>query len=153
MEILPVWTQWISLGLAILGSITGIWALVLNQQRTTITKRIEKERLEAKKKASFQVERTKQMGSKQMQDRLLLHNIGQAEARELKVEFYNYDRFNKGEKRKINPLIDRIPSKINAGQTVNILLSIAGNTAPPYEIIITWDDDFKKGNKLETTLN
>ncbi|WP_400244979.1 hypothetical protein AB3U99_01235 [Niallia sp. JL1B1071] len=150
---MPVWTQWISLGLAILGSITGIWALVLNQQRTTITKRVEKERLEAKKKAIFQVERTKQMGSRQMQDRFLLHNIGQSEARAVQVEFYNYNRFNKGEKRKINPIIDKIPSKINGGQTVNILLSIAGNTTLPYEIIITWDDNFKNGNKLETTLN
>jgi hypothetical protein len=48
--------------------------------------------------------------------------------------------------------MDNVPSKINAGQTVKTLMMIAGSTAPPFEIVITWDDDCKDGNKLEVTL-
>jgi len=150
---MPIWVQWISFALAVIGSISGIWALVLNQQRTTITKRKEKERLESKKKAKLSVERTKEMGSKRMQDKFILRNIGEAEARNVKVEFYNYDRRGDGSKKQINILLDEIPSTINAGHTVKTLMMIAGNTAPPYEIVITWDDDFKNGNVIETTLN
>ncbi|MFE4522008.1 hypothetical protein ACFRCQ_07595 [Cytobacillus firmus] len=149
---MPTWVQWVSFGLALLGSITGIWALVLNQQRTTIMKRKEKERLEAKKKAKFTVDRTKEMGSKKLQDKFVLQNIGEAEARNVEIEFYNYDR--DGNKHLIDPLAGgKIPSKINAGQTVKTLMAIYMGTAPPYEIVITWDDDYKNGNKLETTLN
>ncbi|MCQ6277318.1 hypothetical protein JMM81_20810 [Bacillus sp. V3B] len=150
---MPTWVQWISFGLAIVGSMTGIWALVLNHQRTTIAKRKEKERLESKKKAKFSVDRIKEMGSKSMQDKFILQNVGEAEARNVQVEFYNYDRKGDGSKRKVNLLMDNVPSKINAGQTVKTLMMIAGSTAPPFEIVITWDDDFQDGNQFETTLN
>jgi|SRR5690625_205320 len=148
---MPIWVQWVSFALAIVGSISGVYALILNHQRTSITKRKEKERLEAKKKANFIVERTKQMGSRRLQDHFLLHNNGQAEARNVKVEFYNYDR--EGKRKKADPLGgDPVPSKINPQQTVNMLMILDAYNIPPFEIIITWDDDFKSGNKIETTL-
>ncbi|MEK4406673.1 hypothetical protein MKZ26_20115 [Sporosarcina sp. FSL K6-6792] len=150
---MPTWIQWVSFGLAIVGSITGIWALVLNHQRTTILRRKEKERLESKKKAKFQVDRTKEMGSKRMQDKFIIRNIGEAEARNVIIEFYNYDRFGDGSKIKSNVLSDKIPSTILAGHTIKSLMIIAGNSSPPWEIVISWDDDFKEGNVIETTLN
>jgi hypothetical protein len=150
---LPTWIQWVSFALSVVGSISGIYALILNHQRTTITKRKEKERLEAKKKAKFSIERTKEMGSKRMQDKFILRNIGEAEARNVKVEFYNYDRMGDGSKRQVNLLMDEIPSTINAGHTIKALMIIAGNTAPPWEVVISWDDDFKEGNVIEITLN
>ncbi|WEA43815.1 hypothetical protein [Priestia aryabhattai] len=148
---MPTWVQWVSFALSIVGSISGIYALVLNHQRTTITKRKETERLEAKKKAKFSVDRTKEMGSTKMQHIFLLQNIGEAEARNVKVEFYNYDR--DGNKQEINPLADSIPSRINSGQTVKTLLLLFVDMAPPFEIVVTWEDDFQNENKLETTLN
>lgn len=150
---MPTWVQWISFGMAAIGSIFGVWAFILNYQRTTIVKRKENERLEGKKKAKFSVDRSKEMGSKRMQDKFILENVGEAEARNVQVEFYNYDRRGDGSKRKINLLMDNVPPKINAGQTVKTLMMIHMDTAPPYEIAISWDDDFKSGNKIETTLN
>ncbi len=145
--------QWVSFALSLVGSISGIYALFLNHQRTTITKRKEKERLEAKKKAKFSIERTKEIGSKRMQDKFVLSNIGEAEARNVKVIFYNYDRHGDGSRRQIKILMDTIPSTINSGHTVKALMMIAGNTAPPWDIVITWDDDFQSEHKIETTLN
>lgn len=150
---MPTWVQWVSFGMAAVGSIFGVWAFILNFQRTTIIKRKENERLEAKKKAKFSVDRTKEMGSKRMQDKFILQNVGESEARNVVVEFYNYDRRGDGSKRKINVLMDNVPLIINAGQTVKSLMMIAGNTAPPYEIVISWDDDFKNGNQIELTMN
>ena len=149
---MPLWVQWVSFALAIIGSASGLFALYLNHERTTIARRKENERLEAKKKAVFTVNRTKQVGSKRMQDRFLLNNNGQAEARNIEVHFYNYD-WNK-DRREINPLGgEKVPSKINPGHTINMQMVIYKGTAPPYEIVITWDDDFQSGNRLETTLN
>jgi hypothetical protein len=150
---MPTYIQWISFGLAVVGSITGLWALILNQQRTAILRRKEKERLEAKKKAKLKVYRTKEMGSKRMQDKFIVHNIGEAEARNVNVEFYNYDRFDDGSKRKTNVLMDKIPSTIPAGYEIKALMIIAGNSSPPWEIVISWDDDFREENTVETTLN
>lgn len=150
---LPIWVQWVTFALSVVGSISGIYALILNHQRTVITRRNESERLQAKKQANFKVDRTKEQGSKRLQDKFILENVGQAEARNVKVEFYNYDRKGDGSKRKIQPLGDKVPTRINAGQRSKLLMMIAGNTTLPYEIVITWDDDFKSGNKLETTLN
>jgi hypothetical protein len=143
--------QWVSFVLSLVGSASGIYALILNHQRTTITKRKEKERLEAKKKAKFSVDRTQEMGSKRIQNIFSLQNIGEAEARNVKVKFYNYDR--DGNKQEINPLANSLPSKINSGQTVKTLLVLFVDMAPPFEIVVTWDDDFQNENKLETTLN
>jgi hypothetical protein len=148
---LPIWMQWVSFVLSLVGSASGIYALILNHQRTTITKRKEKERLEAKKKAKFSVDRTQEMGSKRIQNIFSLQNIGEAEARNVKVKFYNYDR--DGNKQEINPLANSLPSKINSGQTVKTLLVLFVDMAPPFEIVVTWDDDFQNENKLETTLN
>jgi len=153
VNLLPIWTQWISLVLAIVGSITGVWALVLNQQRTNRTKRQETERLEAKKKASFQVERIKEMGSKRMQDKFVLSNMGEATAKNVEVKFFNDNLLSGMKKQSIQPLMDRIPTTINSKQEIKCQLLIANNTTLPYEIIITWDDDFKENNKLKTTLN
>lgn len=149
---LPTWIQWVSFALSVVGSISGIWALVLNHQRTAITKRKEKERLEAKKKAKFSIERTKEMGSKRLQDYFIIRNNGEAEARNVKLEFYNNDR--EGNKRQIDPLGgEKVPSTIIAGHKVKILMLIHMDNSPPYEVVITWDDDFKSGNVIETTLN
>ncbi len=139
--------------MAAIGSIFGVWAFILNFQRTAILKRKEKERLESKKKAKFSVDRTKEMGSNGMQDKFILQNIGEAEAKNVEVEFYNYDRKGDGSKRKLNLLMYNVPSKINAGQTTKTVMSITGVFAPPYEIVITWDDDFEVGNKIEYILN
>lgn len=145
---MPIWVQWVSFALAVVGSISGLYALYLNHERTSIARRQEDERLEAKKKATFNVERKKEAGSKRMQDRFLLHNNGQAEARNVDVRFYAYD--SKGNRKRIDPLGGgKVAKNINAGHTVNKLMV----TAQTLEIEITWDDDFKNGNKLDTTLN
>ncbi len=143
--------QWVSFVLSLVGSASGIYALVLNHQRTTITKRKEKERLEAKKKAKFSVDRTQEPGSKRMKDIFLLQNIGEAEARNVKVEFYKWDR--EGNKQEIKPLPESVPSKINSNQTVRNLMLLYADVALPFEIVVTWEDDFQNENKLETTLN
>ncbi|MEG8975385.1 hypothetical protein U8Y98_01565 [Priestia megaterium] len=150
---MPTWVQWISFVLSVVGSASGIYALILNHQRTTITKRKEKERLDSKKKAKFSIDRTKEMGSKRMQDKFVLSNTGEAEARNVKVEFYNYDRRGDGSKKQVNALMDAIPTTINSGHTVKALMMIAAHTAPPWDVVITWEDDFQNENKLETTLN
>ncbi|PRS16535.1 hypothetical protein C6W27_09035 [Bacillus paralicheniformis] len=150
---MPNWVQWISFGLSIIGSVFGVWAFILNYQRTAIIKRKEKERLDDKKKASFTIDRTQDIGRRNMLDKFVLHNNGQAEARNVQVEIYNYDRKGDGSKRKIQPLQEKVPTKINANQEVRILISIAGNTALPWEVVVTWDDDYQEGNKIEATLN
>lgn len=149
---MPTWVQWVSFGLACIGSIFGVWAFILNYQRTAIIKRNEKERLEKKKKAKFSIDRIKEMGSKQMQDKFVISNIGEADARNVEVKFLNTDR-GSTEKKEVNPLNENVPSKIVAGQTVKVLMSIYMGNTPPYDVIITWDDDFEAGNKIEFILN
>lgn len=150
---MPTWVQWVSFGMAAVGSIFGVWAFILNYQRTTIVKRREKERLESRKKARFSVDRMKEMGTKNMQDKFVLKNIGESEARNVEVEFFNYERRGEKLRQKINPLMDDIPEKINSDQMIKALMIITGSTAPPFEIIITWDDDFSDGNKIDLIIN
>lgn len=96
----------------------------------------------------------KEPESKRMKDMFVLHNSGQAEARNVEIEFHNYNRIGDGSKRKVNSVLaDRVPSTINAGQKSRILMMIAANTASPWEVIVKWDDDFKEGNVIKTTLN
>ncbi|MDE4086185.1 hypothetical protein PO902_14150 [Planococcus maritimus] len=149
---MPIWVQWVSFLIAIVGASSGLYALFLNHQRTTIVVRAEKERLEKKNKAKFSISRIKAQGSKRLQDKFVLQNVGEAEARNIKVDFFNTNRLGDGSKRKISLLMEDVPSRMNAGQTNEFLMGIHGGTAPPWEIVITWDDDFKEGNILETTL-
>ncbi|MGP4073978.1 hypothetical protein ACTWQB_15730 [Piscibacillus sp. B03] len=149
---MPIWVQWVSFAFAVVGFCSGLYALYLNHERTTIVRRQEKERLEEKKKAKFKVDTGEKMGSKRIQKRFLLTNVGQAEARNVQVEFYNYDR--EKNRKKCDPLAgESVPSTINSGQTVDMLLVADMLNAPPYDIVITWEDDNKSDNIINTTLN
>lgn len=150
---MPTWVQWVSFSLAVIGSLSGLWALVLNHQRTSILKRKEKERLEAKKKAKFHIDRTKEMGSRRGQDKFIITNVGEAEVKNVNVEFYNYDRFGDGSKKKTNVLMNKIPSNIISGQSIKENMLLSKDSSPPWELVIHWDDDFKEGNSVEITLN
>lgn len=150
---MPIWAQWVSFTIAIIGAISGLYALWLNYKRTKIQINREKERLENKKKAIFKISRTKQQGSKSMQDRFLLANIGEAAAYNVSIEFHSWNRM-KTEKRKVNPILfNEIPENINAGQELNLLMIISKDTSPPFEVKIYWDDDNKQGNEKTEILN
>lgn len=149
---MPVWVQWVSFVLAVVGSLSGLIALYLNFQRTTITKRIEKERLETKKKAKFRMDRAKEMLGRGMQDYFHLRNFGENEARNVKVKFYKENK-DKDDRREVFPLYSEIPSAINSGQTAKAILVLQGGRNVPFEVVITWEDDFKSENELKEILN
>lgn len=143
---LPTWVQWFSFILSIIGSFSGIYALFLNHQRTTIAKRKENERLEEKKKAKIRLEKTKQMGSQKMKDVLIIKNEGKAAAEQLYIRWEN----KYGE---INPLVGKMPVKIDGGDSITFNMMIYAGTAPPYKVRVTWDDESQEGNVYETTIN
>ncbi|NAP00116.1 hypothetical protein FRY77_29480 [Halomonas sp. MG34] len=149
---MPVWVQWVSFGIAVIGAISGLYALWLNHKRTKITLNHEKERQEEKKKASFKISITKQPGRTRMQDKFILTNTGQAIANNVSVEFYS-DRRGTDGKQKVNPLIAEVPKTINPGQEVNIIMLLHAGAMPPFEVRIYWDDEFEQGNIKTEILN
>jgi hypothetical protein len=149
---MPVWIQWVTFSLAIISLLMSSYALKLNHDRTSIIKRKEKERLEKRKKAKFSIERTKQMGSKRLQDIFVLTNEGESEARNVNVTLFNKDRDN-GETKECKVLMDRVPELILSGQAVKVLMAIHGGTAGPWEVVIKWDDDFEDNREHRVILN
>lgn len=144
---MPVWVQWISFSLAIVGSISGIYALYLNYQRTVIVKRKENERLESKKKAKFKIERVLERDGKGSHSVLYLQNFGESGAKNVKVKFY------KGNDQEVFPLYSPLPTTINAGQKARAVLGLHKSVNVPFEVLITWDDDYKVENELKETLS
>jgi hypothetical protein len=152
---MPIWVQWVSLALAVVGSITGIYALILNHQRTTIIKRKEKERLEAKKKAKLIIQQTSDMSEKKIRRNfIVIRNDGQADARNVSLQFYKVND-QSGKRQRIVPLLGEIiPSRIAETQELKVQYFYTKDKVPlPWELEITWDDDFNSGNKIETTIN
>jgi hypothetical protein len=141
---MPTWIQYISFALAVIGSFAGIYALILNHQRTTIVKQNEKERLESMKKAIIRVERTKEKTGKVPDDLLILRNTGQAVAKNISVRASNNVN--------VNDVFNPFPKQIYSGDSKAVEFFIYGDTPIPFDLIITWDDDFQKNNTYELTI-
>lgn len=149
---MPVWVQWVSFALAVVGSLSGLFALYLNFQRTTITKRVERERLEAKKKAKFRIEHGREVFGSGQEKVFYLHNFGENDAKNVVVKFYKEDE-NRVIKREVSPLYSKIPETINSGQKVKSVMGVDGKMNFPFTVVITWDDDFTNENELEEILS
>ncbi|MQR86401.1 hypothetical protein GFV16_10800 [Bacillus megaterium] len=151
---MPTWVQWVSFILSLVGSISGVYALVLNHQRTTITKRQEKERIDSKKKAKFSVELISEVDEiLTMRRFLILKNNGQADARNVKVKVDFYHRPPNVSDEEVQILRGYIPQKINADQIIKSALELRLDILPPFLINVTWEDDFQNENTFETTLS
>jgi hypothetical protein len=122
------------------------YALYLNWRRTSITIREDKEKQLEKKKEKIRVERTKQMGGTKLKDVLVIKNKGKAPAKNISIRFEN----RQGE---TNPIFSEVPSTLSGGDSVSVDMIIHKGTAPPYNVTITWDDEYKIGNIYETLVN
>lgn len=136
--------------IAIILSLTSFvmsgYALYLNRQRTAITVRNDKEQQIEKKKAKIRIERVKEQGLKRLNDILLVKNEGKATATNIEIKWRNRN----GE---VNPVFDKVPSTIVGGDTAKCSMGIHNGTAPPWEVIITWDDENQTNNVYEIHMN
>ncbi|QHT45571.1 hypothetical protein M662_03260 [Bacillus sp. SB49] len=157
---MPVWMQVISFILSIVGTVFGGYALVLNHQRTKITKTKENERLTNKRKASFAISRDKEIRVKRDRDVFILKNTGEAEARNLTISFYIHSEKGKSinsstpenEKTLVNVLLHKIPDKINSNQVTKTTMIMHAGQAPPFEVVLKWEDDHSSKNELKEIL-
>jgi hypothetical protein len=121
-------------------------ALFFNYQRTSIAVKENKAKQLEKKKAKIRIERTKVMGSKQLKDVLIIRNEGKATAENILIRLENKN----GE---VNPLYGAVPTTLGGGDSVKIDMYMDFETAPPYNVTITWDDENQKGNIYKTIIN
>ncbi|WP_419872768.1 hypothetical protein [Candidatus Pristimantibacillus sp. PTI5] len=126
--------------------IISVFALLLNFQRTRIAVREDKDKQNQKKKANLKLDRTKEPGSKRLNDVLIITNDGKGKATNISLTFVNRDG-------QINPLFGELPTVLQGESSVKIGMTIHGGTAPPWDITVSWDDDFELGNNYTTKMN
>src|SRR5699024_12637566 len=93
------------------------------------------------------------MGSKRMQDKFVLSNMGEATAKNVEVKFFNDNLLSGMKKQSIKPLMDRIPTKINSKKEIKCKLLINNNTQMPNEFIITCVNYYKMNYNIKNTIN
>ncbi|WP_309089928.1 hypothetical protein [Domibacillus sp.] len=76
----------------------------------------------------------------------MVKNEGKATAKNVTITWKN----RKGE---VNPLFDRVPITIGGGDTSKVAIGIHSGTAPPWEVVITWDDENQTNNVYEIHMN
>lgn len=126
----------------------SVIALLISFKRYRIAAVVEKDRKEEKKKAKLRPELIKEMGSKRMKDVLRIVNEGKADAREINITIndINIKEFPHAH-------IEEMPIKsIGAGSDFKILLIIFDNVRFPWEIKITWKDDFGNNRSYTTSV-
>lgn len=149
---MPTWIQWVTFALGLIGSVSGLYALYLNHERTKIAKRKEKERLESKKKANLIIRREKVMGSTKLKDVLVISNNGSATAENITLRFITTNPRMKGTE--VFPLYnEEIPTSLRTGEERQMNLLIHGGCPVPFEVTVTWSDDYKSDNTYVTLIS
>jgi hypothetical protein len=123
-------------------------ALFLSYKRTSIASKVEKDRQNDKKKAKLLPIITKEMGSQRLKDVLIIKNEGKSEARDIEIEINGLKLNQFPHIRSDNEVI----SRIGAGSEFKFLLIIYDQVQFPWDIKITWNDDYKTNVTYETTI-
>lgn len=130
---------------SLLLSVIALW---ISFKRYNIAAVVEKDRKEDKKKAKLRPEIIKEMGSKRMKDVLRIVNEGKAEAREINISI-NGQEISKFP----HAYVDQMPIKsIGSGSEYKILLAIHDQTNFPWEVEISWKDDYAENRTYKTTV-
>ncbi|MGG3573252.1 hypothetical protein ABES80_12320 [Bacillus gobiensis] len=147
---MPVWVQWMTFVIAIIGACTGLCSLYFNFKNTRIAMTKENERIEKKNKANVIVEKTYELSSKgRKKDMLAFSNTGEAVAEDITLEIYAVNNSLVD----IEKYIGIYPTKLNPSETFKIQFVFDMLTPPPWKITITWKDDYQENNTYETTLS
>lgn len=152
----PLLASWIGDGISVISVIVAVIALIKSdgaqRQANASQKRIveieegrESDRNSEAKQAILRP-RIWRHGSGDY--RLHIENQGKAEARNVNMlladmPFLDHPAVPKGE---------TLCTLIGPGTDVSYCLAIAFGCAPPFDLVLTWDDDSKTGNSYRTTL-
>lgn len=80
--------------------------------------------------------------------RLCIQNVGQAEARNLKIRLDGIP----ASEHPVVPGGQTFPTMVGPGAEVGLLMALTWGTDAPTELTVTWDDDAGTGHSFRTTL-
>ena len=149
-------TAWVGVGIGAGSLMVAVIAFALSKRSADRVSRLqerivhieeqrEERQLSASRQANLKAELRRPTRNS---ERLYIVNSGQAEARNIRVEL------------DAKPLAehpaavsnDHMPRAVGANNDISCFLAIRSGITPPFDVKITWDDDYAEGRSYSTTL-